>query len=139
MHLKQAKIYLFVAYLGLLINLGPSLHHADFLGFHNHSGNDSTCCHSHHADSHRADSNSAHSHCNHSHAQTETSDDVKVLLTADDHHCPFCEFFDQFHVIAGANQTLEFSGFASILAIERPSNGSSIIFNPVARGPPAAV
>ena len=145
--LNQAKIWFFVAYLGLLTNLGPSLHHANFLGFHSHAGGD--CCHfdgahTHCTHSHSAHSHHAHSHCDHTHEchthrTTEPSNELMVHAGANGHDCPFCKFFDQFHVIVEANESTEFSEIALVDIFEQPSELCSVIFIPVARGPPAAV
>lgn len=150
MQYKQAKIYFFVAYLGLLINLGPSLHHADFLGFHSHCGSDSGCCHSRHDQHHDAHSHAGHSHaehasaegshCGHSHSASEAvAQLIAVQAGENDHDCVFCKFFEQLHVIVNPIATFEVSDVALIRAIDRPSDVRSAIFIPVARGPPAAV
>lgn len=122
MQYKQAKICIFVAYLGLLINLGPSLHHADLFGFHDGTGSCSSCC-----------------HCQALPHPAESSENLVVDRSTHGHDCPFCQFFDQLHVIVDANETFEFSELASIISARRPINGRWSTFFPVARGPPAAV
>lgn len=136
---KQTKICFFVAYLGLLLNLGPSLHHLDLFGFHTHCG--SISCSHHHDDSshHHADSHCSHSFCDHSHPQPKSSESLTVRSGSADHDCPFCDFFDQYHVIVEPVETVPFYQFALVPVTERPSDVCLVNFNPVARGPPATV
>lgn len=144
MQYKQAKIYLFVAYLGLLLNLGPSLHYLECLGFHTHGGESSNCCHVHHSNddtcgqSHTNDS-VAHYHCCHDPVARQSHEELSVGGNGDGHDCVFCQFFDQYHVTVAAWDALVIIGASSHHAIERPWDIRSAIFTPVARGPPATV
>ena len=123
MQYQQTKTWFFIVYLGLLINLGPSLHHADFLGLHQHSSGSSCSC------------------CCHSHAvpcSTDSPDGATVKGTAE-HDCAFCKFFDQYHVIVDAVDICENSAFAMLLVAQWPVDVCLASFIPVARGPPATV
>ena len=121
---KQTKIWFFIVYLGLLINLGPSLHHADFLGLHVHSSSVSSCgcCHSHSG--------------SHSHHHSGSSNELTANGSAE-HDCALCKFFDQYHVIVDAVDFQECSALAVLMVAERPAEQYSASFIPVARGPPA--
>ena len=98
---KQTKIWFFIVYLGLLINLGPSLHHADFLGLHVHSSSVSSCgcCHSHSG--------------SHSHHHSDSSGELAANSSAE-HDCALCKFFDQYHVIVDVVDFQECSAFAAV-------------------------
>lgn len=149
---KPIKTWLFVAYLGLFLNLGPSLHHADFFGFHNHGPGTSPCGHSHHAapdslGSHAANAHSIDSHACSSHtcghATVAHPNDSSIELTVHsafvDHDCALCKFFDQYQVTVEPTIAIEAIGFALMREFKRPVDVGSASFPPVARGPPARV
>jgi len=125
---RQLTICFFVGYLGLLLNLGPSLHHAPIFGLHSHNhsshGTKSVC----------------HSCCGHSHAdyrQPEQDSNVdSVASTNDNHDCSFCKFFDQYHVIVDRVETVEASGFAEIREAVIAVDPFAVSLVPLARGPP---
>lgn len=122
MQYKQTKTWFFIVYLGLLLNLGPSLHHADFFGLHGHSVVSScSCCPAHTIP-----------------CSNDSPDGATVKGTAE-HDCAFCKFFDQYHVIVDAVDVYESSAFAALLVAQRPVDADSASFIPVARGPPATV
>lgn len=125
---KQTKIWFFIAYLGLLVNLGPSLHHADFFGFHSHSHSrlGCCCCHAHPPAENR------------DHASDSTNESSSPHFRLADHDCAFCKFFDQYHVIAGSGDTPQRSTFAKFFTVERLADARSASLVPVARGPPVA-
>ena len=125
---KQLKICFFVGYLGLLLNLGPSLHHAPIFGLHGHSHSAESPGHTCHS-----------SCCGHAHTHTlpqQESDENSVASTSDHHDCSFCKFFDQLHVIVECVQTLEASDFAEMREAIKPVDAFTVCFVPQARGPP---
>lgn len=102
------KNWLLLGYLVLLFNLGPSVHHADFFGLHcddaaccastSEATPFSSCCCCHAGHSHGGDSTHSHEGSRH--------DDEAGLSSASDgcgtpcDGCAFCNFFDQFNVVA---------------------------------------
>jgi len=124
---KQLKICFFVGYLGLLLNLGPSLHHAPIFGLHGHS-------HSHSTES------VCHSCCGHSHAHhtqpAQDSNADSVASFSDNHDCSFCKFFDQYHVIVERVETVEAFSFAEIREAVIADDPFAVCLVPLARGPP---
>jgi hypothetical protein len=121
---KQLSICFFVGYLGLLLNLGPSLHHAPIFGLHGQDNEAGSC---------------QHSCCGHSHAPPaqQTSNDNSVVSTNVHHDCSFCKFFDQLHVVVVNVETIEVSDFAFLLEAIRSEQPPSVKFSPLARGPPS--
>jgi len=120
---KQFTIWFLVAYLGLLLNLGPSLHHAQIFDLH---GNDAVatgcCC------------------CSHSHPTVPTdgrSDSLDSDSLDSEHDCSFCKFFDQLHVIVDCYSLQTRSGFVFTRDLNRPTEIYSVLLTPLARGPPA--
>jgi len=137
--------WLFLGYLALLFNLGPSLHHVEFFGLHCQdagcckapfSQNVSSCCCEH----------AGHSHGHHhdgDHSTESSSDCIKVGISAINQacdlsceDCAFCKFFDQFNVVS---ETFDFvlsqSPVCSIIA--SPQGAAFSEFVPEsARGPP---
>lgn len=133
---KQLKICFLVGYLGLLLNLGPSLHHAPFLGLHDHGAI---------GESSYTSKSCASSGCCGSHSLTRThSGDEQSLacgLRSDcpPHSCTLCKFFDQLHVIVDSVETIDCLGFVLMRDLEGPASVCPVSFAPVARGPPAIV
>ena len=134
---KQSLICFLLGYLVLLWNLGPSLHRADIFGFHSHAhanAGDSfdftaaqrvSCCHCH-----------CHSHSKPRHTDDQESDAPRSFIDAH-HDCPFCQFFDQLHVmISHAELTEAKSSVFLVEAVDllRIETGH---ISPSARGPPA--
>ena len=108
MHKHPTKNWLFLIYLVLLINLGPSLHHADFFGLH---CNDACCSPTSFSESKVSSCcccTAAHSHGDHgshSHGSSGESNEFQITAAVDDfgaccEDCVFCKFFDQFNVVA---------------------------------------
>lgn len=116
---KRSQIWLLVGYLGLLLNLGESLHHADIFGLHG-NGWASVCC---------------HCCCEHSTTPEDSERDVQSL--SPDHDCAFCKFFAQYHVTAAHVELPERSGFAKFQFWDKPYQSHAVILVPLARGPPA--
>ena len=118
----QSTIRLLLIYLVLLLNLGPSLHRAEFFGLHSEPGVPSSSC----------------SCCHHfSHGDSE-SDTGHVPIVHAEHDCSFCKFFDQFHVVDTTFQLAEFSSQVELLAEIRPTIPVFTVSACQARGPPAA-
>ena len=133
MRFKKSINCFFVGYLGLLINLGPSLHRADFFGLHSHgAGSVSSHC----------------SCCCHGHAQWWWSSDCDPVepveaplkrrsqTVSSNHDCAFCEFFDQFHVMVAQCDQQEPWSAGQLLPSCRPVAVFAATLSPAARGPP---
>lgn len=118
---KQSTICLFIGYLGLLLNLGPSVHHAHFFGLHQHGDVANTSC---------------DSCCFHAHLPTESV--PQADYAGADHDCSFCKFFDQYHVIVDRIEHQEESRIALVREWNKPSDLCTLSLIPLARGPPAA-
>ena len=107
------KNWLFLGYLALLFNLGPSLHHADFFGLHctgsccqnSFFQDEASCCcghdHSHGSHHHEHSSDSSGD------SSGDSSDCFEDGISAANHgcdssceDCAFCKFFDQFNVVS---------------------------------------
>ncbi len=124
---KQSLICFLLGYLVLLWNLGPSLHRADFLGFHSHSHSaksgdiQHSCC------------------CCHSHAEPETDDSTASVSSNADHDCAFCEYFDQLHVVVSHADMMEAEDRVFLAEAVEPIRINAAHFSPTARGPPATI
>jgi len=119
MRSKRYQIWLLVGYLGLLLNLGESLHHAEIFGLHSH-GSTSSCC---------------HCCCDHSSPSQGSEHDVDSLNS--DHDCSFCKFFAQYHVTAGQVELPEEFSFSLLHVWNKPEEVYAVTLVPLARGPPA--
>ena len=85
-----------------LVNLGPSLHHSDFFGFHSHACGSSHCHHSPASGASHCSSDRSHTHSSvgcHSHSKTENSDTHELFIAGTDGDCSLCQFFDQYNVV----------------------------------------
>lgn len=133
--------WFFFSYLVLLLNFGPSLHHAPIFGLHveqnhlsNHADESHSCC------------------CCLSHLQrntlipspaTEVPADVESAPDLNDpgqgqHNCVFCKFFDEYNVVVASFDCAPIETPFSLFLSEL-SDGASAEFVPnVARGPPTA-
>jgi hypothetical protein len=85
MYIDKLKSWFLLAFVVLFWNLGPSMHHVDFLGLHSSilgsSPHCSCCC---------------------SHSVPVDSDDESTKLVEQHKqpgHCWLCDFFDQFHLM----------------------------------------
>ena len=142
MRLKQLHISLLLGYLVLFWNLGPSLHRADFLGIHFHSGCGSCC---HHADHHHSGhwhghchSHGSHSHshfCDHEHHSDPSEDSSSVSPY---HDCAFCDFFENFNCVVDSVDFEIAEAPAEVAATLPLVAWSGEPFSATARGPPAA-
>lgn len=121
MRYKRYQICLFVGYLGLLLNLGDSLHHAEIFGLHG-DGCASACC---------------HSCCDHSSSDHDHEYDVESV--GSDHDCSFCKFFAQYHATDVQIELSEQSSFTLLPTWDKPDEIHAVILTPLARGPPSAV
>lgn len=129
--------YLLLGYLALLLNVGPSAHHAEIFGLHG-----SGCC------AHSTDANAATSHnCSdhdHSHRHdlaTQQSGVVNLLEGSGLHthcgDCALCQYFDNFHAIKAS---FELHLNQSPVRSQTMHNRLNAIGRPIvcsARGPPA--
>lgn len=131
--------WFFLGYLVLLLNFGPSVHHAPIFGLHGQH-------------SHSVDSSEAHSCCCcHSHfgstlipslaeempANAESVEGFNNLSPAQ-HSCAFCKFFDEYNVVVASFECdLNVSPFSLFLS-ELPDGAFAEFVPNVARGPPTA-
>lgn len=110
-------------YLVLLLNVGPSLHRSHVLDYH-----DDTCCVVPQVED---DCCGCQSHFDES---NELLAESSVEKTCD---CPFCKFFDQFHVVP-ALPPEEIFVRANRMEVFVGSTATSLLFvQPHARGPPS--
>ena len=131
MHRSKATIWLIALYLGFLVNLGPSMHHASCFGLHNHDSNGasvseegvfSCCCHH---DSMPSDA-----------IPSDRGTDNSVVSA--EHDCAFCKFFDDYNIVLESFQMeVAQAEVYSIdfLSSDRPVSAAIIS---TARGPPSA-
>ena len=83
-----------------LVNLGPSLHKADFFGFHSHHCGSSHCHHgSLEVGGHCFQSPFDESSDCHSHLKEDPSQTPQRFVTGSDSDCSLCQFFDQYNVV----------------------------------------
>jgi hypothetical protein len=126
MHRKRSISCFLFGYLVLLLNFGPSLHRADFLGLHSSApvqvGEEltrSSCC------------------CDcHSHSAPVGDGSTGSLVVGSDHDCAFCRFFDQFHAAVAVFDEAEVETSASLLSLCEPDEAIKVCFVATARGPP---
>lgn len=154
MRQNRQKTWFLLGYLVLLLNLGPSLHRAQFFGLHSHGG---SCCH-HHGDlqtthGHASDDHLKHSHC-HDHAhhdcsagsalvalqslstQSLASSGLSDGTDAAAHDCLFCKFFEHYQATPVSIELPTcVSPFLFMLA-ECQSSVHRLAVLAIARGPP---
>ena len=123
---KQRLTWFFLAYLVLFLNLGSSIHRADFFGIHHsfHSPDSVVpvvpfgcgCCHHHPAD-----------------GVNGLESDVRCFS---DHDCSICEFFAKFNVIFDDFRFgIESKSVSEYTSLE-DSIAERISVSPFPRGPP---
>ena len=134
--------WLFLGYLVLLLNFGPSLHHAPIFGLHGHH-------HNHSGDF------GAHSSCccqNHFHQDTlipslapeapstdlEFSADAFNNARQTNHSCAFCKFFDEYNVVVASFECDVIESPFSLFVAEHADSVSAQLVPNIARGPPVA-
>lgn len=133
---SKAKTWVLLGYLVLLLNFGPSLHHAPIFGLHGHvhrvsdQAPSSCCCHSHAHQQTLIPSLSAEL----STASFDAAGDVQPV----GHECSFCKFFDEYNVVVTlVDADILVSPF-SLFISEHPDGASAQIVPNIARGPPIA-
>lgn len=129
-----------------MVNLGPSLHRADFFGFHSH------CCRSDHHHNQPVgllECGSGHRHCHsdgkascpslvaNTDRQPPQRETNNPYYTGPDSTCSICKFFDEYNVVfdgaeASRQITRVYQRFASLNAAPTPPLQLA-----TARGPPA--
>ncbi len=144
MRTNRFTTWFLLGYLALLMNVGPSAHHAEFFGLHAHCISDSAP-HSHCAWSGSGESGCC---CHHNRDNTisppvdssESSEDAMVLCADASNKCSgclFCDYFDHLHALVssidfGVEETPNDDALALTVEV--------ILFRSVecsARGPPA--
>lgn len=124
--------WLLSAYLVLLLNLGPSLHRADILGYHSQG-----CCASEDFTSSKANINSCHC-CQHAESPQQTFPGQQITLEKPGQHdCPFCKFFDQYHVVLVQIELPQPTTKSFVRTCPRLFEPNRLFLQPTARGPPA--
>lgn len=135
---NKVKIWFLLSYLVLLLNFGPSLHHAPIFGLHGlhtaHAHADSghqhsCCCHSH-----------SHSHQNHadSHEADSPESDPFGRFANDDLDCAFCKFFDEYNVVITTIEWTDVASPISLFISELSDKATADVVPRTARGPPVA-
>ncbi|MCH2183422.1 MAG: hypothetical protein MK108_15595 [Mariniblastus sp.] len=130
-----------------LVNLGPSLHHADFLGFHSHCCGAKSChntppvassegC-SHHHHCHDDGVVSCHAKPAKTNGQQPRQESPNLLITGRDAACSLCKFFDEYHVVFDSvDNSVEFTYTYQHFAC-RVDVPLTAALPATARGPPA--
>lgn len=120
--------WVLAGYLILLLNLGPSLHHAHFFGFH-------TGC---------SAETDAHACCGHCQAMESPAGDQNVPIGnpgspvfGDSHSCAYCKFLDQCHISASAVAVSLVSALVALApAFDEQASPVYLVYSS-ARGPPS--
>jgi hypothetical protein len=125
MQFAKQKTCFLLLYLVLLLNLGPSLHHADFFGIHpphhpTSADSTSVCC--------------VHAH-RHGPANDLNSAEVDERAYAG-HDCSICKFFDQYHVLEVRFPRLPSHALVTANRCPQPTVPTAEASQPHARGPP---
>ena len=94
--------WLLILYWIPLVNLGPSLHRADFLGLHSHSCVETSCNHDHSHHTHSGDSYHCQEHAGDSANDVTPNIAKKPVVGESQDVCSFCKFFDEYNVIFNA-------------------------------------
>ena len=137
----KSTTWLLLLYWIPLMNLGPSLHHADFFGLHS-SCCVSTCCGSH-GHSHESDHDHDHDHASASCCQKPSSKDDRIQssrldsATGTDGECQFCNFFEKYNVVFSSFQFTVPSVPANHFFVQSDVFPSRDVIVATARGPPA--
>ena len=133
---KQYLVCFLLGYIVLLWNFGPSLHRADFLGFHSSAhaqsaafGDELALGHVHGCPCH-----------GHSHSKPRPSDGQPSDTTSSfgsHHDCAFCQFFDQLHVISSSAVVAEVENRVFHVDAVDLIRIDAAQLSPSARGPPS--
>ena len=139
----HSKNWLLLGYLVLLLNLGPSLHQADFFGLHcggaccsqtsfSDAEVSSCCCHAGHSHSDQS------SHCP---SDSDDSDQDGISAASHDcgsscEDCVFCKFFDQFNVVTESFRFVVTQSPVCSLIANNHGTAFSEYVPQSARGPP---
>jgi len=131
---SNVKTCLLLSYLVLLLNFGPSLHHAPIFGLHGHHhhskadlGIKSTCCCQNH--SHKTQPKS--------HPVDSTVDPLGSF-GVDESGCAFCKFFDEYNVAIDSFDWTHVESPISLFVSELPDGATAEVVPRTARGPPVA-
>jgi len=119
MHSKKLTSWFLLAFVILFWNLGPSLHRADFFGFHSSSSENSSCC----------------CCCSH-HPPVDAEDGGPSDEIGQYGHCSLCDFFDQLHLVIETDSNTQAVQFIAFAAIVSDKSIQSATISPQARGPP---
>lgn len=132
---SKAKTCFFLSYLVLLLNFGPSLHHAPIFGLHGHHhhakadlGIKSTCCCQSH--SHETQPKSSNS--------VDPTVDPLGSFGVDESGCAFCKFFDEYNVVIASFECTHVESPISLFVSELPDGATAEVVPRTARGPPVA-
>jgi hypothetical protein len=130
--------WLMLGYLALLLNFGPSAHHADFLGLHGRAPSDNasaassvvtcSCCHHY--------SKAANLSATDSAASDSFPAEVKADKRALSGDCLFCQYFDQFNAVVASFKFDLKQVAACDVTTQIVSSGAHLPIASSARGPP---
>lgn len=152
MKFRKFTIWLLLGYLALLLNVGPSAHHADFFGLHGDNCCDQTrsaICgceyhHEHARDEHARDQHARDQHARDEHARRQfiSSDAAELPVSVDsysvqDCRCTLCEYFDCFSAITASFDLFLNDAPARFRVPLRFSVADASAIPSKARGPPA--
>lgn len=137
MRQKYLKIWFLLVYWVLLMNLGPSLHRAQFFGLHCHHCSDS-CTDKGHSHSDMAPEQlRQHLACCHGCHAFDSVDEVNSGKLLGDDDCSFCRFFAQYNVVLSVFILECSSAPIELCSAHRDWHVDSVTLDPLARGPPA--
>jgi len=133
---RKVKIWFLLSYLVLLLNFGPSLHHAPIFGLHGlhnahahvESGHQhACCCHTH-----------GHDNQTHWHESDPQESDPLGSFDQDDLDCAFCKFFDEYNVVVTSITWTDVDSPISLFIAELSDKATADVVPRTARGPPVA-
>lgn len=129
MLLRTSATWLLLGYLALLLNAGPSAHHADFFGLHVESCSEESqhaqcCCH------------------HHTHEKTPATGSITEMVAADAGNsqlcdCALCQYFDCFNAITTSFIFSIIDAPTRFRTAQRRSIADVASIHSKARGPPA--
>ena len=137
---SKTNSWFLLGYFVLLLNFGPSLHHAPIFGLHaTHpsSSAHSSCscgCHHHHGTSDQWELRTPI-------AELQTDVQANALVSAesfakDESGCAFCKFFDEFNFVIAGLKCTDVETPLLTLASTKTASGTPSALLVLARGPP---
>lgn len=131
--------YFLLGYLALLLNVGPSAHHADIFGLHGDS-----CCHDQiqivdHDSSCCCDTSDSDTDGSESTKEADLSSRVRIdsSVEACCDACILCQYFDQLNAVDSSFAILRFEAFVSVGQNPKSLLEPNQFIDCTARGPPS--